>query len=232
MNGHVYRVVLRSQISIGRVVALAVLCAVAILAGFLSRLADDPVVVSTQTMAYFGILIFAPLLALTVGSAALGNLVEDRTLVYLWLRPVSRASMATATMAAVLTVTLPLVVVMMSASATITGVDGLVVATAATTALAAFAYSGLFVALGLRFKQSLFVGLGYVATWEWLLSNLGDSFARLSVRSYPMSLLADATGVSLHLADRSTVAAYVVPLAVGLAGVAYTAWRLQHTEID
>lgn len=232
MNLPVYRVILRTQLSPARLLVLAGLSGVAILLAFTARAADDTVEVATQTIANFGINIFAAFIALALGSAALGNLVEDRTLVYLWLRPVSRHSIATAAMAAVVTVVAPILVVVMTVAAVITGVGDLVAATAVATALAAFAYSGIFVALGLRFKRSLLIGLGYIAIWELLMSRLGDWFARLSIRSYPMSILSDATDVSMRLADRSTIASYVVPLAVGLAGLVYTSWRLTRTEID
>ena len=232
MNLAVYRVILRTQLSPARLLVLAGLSGVAILLAFTARAADDTVEVATRTIANFGINIFAAFIALSLGSAALGNLVEDRTLVYLWLRPVSRHSIATAAMAAVLTVVAPILVVVMTVAAVITGVDDLVAATAVATALAVFAYSGIFLALGLRFKRSLLIGLGYIAIWELLMSRLGDWFARLSIRSYPMSILSDATDVSMRLADRSTLASYIVPLAVGLAGLLYTSWRLTRTEID
>ena len=232
MNLAVYRVILRTQLSPARLLVLAGLSGVAILLAFTARASDDTVEVATRTIANFGINIFAAFIALALGSAALGNLVEDRTLVYLWLRPVSRHSIATAAMAAVVTVVLPILVVVMTVAAVITGVGELVAATAVATALAAFAYSGIFVALGLRFKRSLLIGLGYIAIWELLMSRLGDWFARLSIRSYPMSILSDATDVSMRLADRSTLASYIVPLAVGLAGLLYTSWRLNRTEID
>ncbi len=232
MNLAVYRVILRTQLSPARLLVLAGLSGVAILLAFTARAADDTVEVATRTIANFGINIFAAFIALSLGSAALGNLVEDRTLVYLWLRPVSRHSIATAAMAAVLTVVAPTLVVVMTVAAVITGVDELVAATAVATALAVFAYSGIFLALGLRFKRSLLIGLGYIAIWELLMSRLGDWFARLSIRSYPMSILSDATDVSMRLADRSTLASYIVPLAVGLAGLLYTSWRLTRTEID
>ena len=232
MNLPVYRVVLRTQLSPARVLVLAALSGVAILLAFVARAADDTVEAATQTIANFGINIFAAFIALSLGSAALGDLVEDRTLVYLWLRPVRRHSISTAAFAAVITVVGPVLVVVMTVAAAITGVDNLLVATAVATALAVFAYSGLFLALGLRFKRSLLIGLGYIAIWELLMSRLGDWFARLSIRSYPMSILSDATDVSMRLADRSTLASCVVPLAVGLAGLLYTSWRLARTEID
>ncbi len=232
MNAHIYRVVLRSQLSAGRLVGIAVLTGVAILLAFAARNADDPVEVATASIATYGVNVFAAFIALSLGSAALGDLVEDRTLVYLWLRPVRRYAIATAAMAAVLSVAGPILIVVMTVAAAITDVGDLVVATAVAMALAVFAYSGIFVALGLRFKRSLLVGLAYIAIWEGLLSRLGGWFARLSVRSYPMSILSDATDVEMQLADRSTVASYVVPIAVGLAGMAYTWWRLAHTEID
>ena len=232
MNPHIYRVVVRSQASLGKLLALAGLSGIAILLAFVARTYDDPVDFATQSMGTFGTNIFAPFIALALGTAALGNLVEDRTLVYVWLRPVPRPAMATAAFAAVISVVGPPVVAVMIVAAAITGVDGLVAATATATALAVFAYSGIFLALGLRFKRSLLIGLGYIAIWELLMSRLGDWFARLSIRSYPMSILSDATGVEMRLADRSTLASYIVPLAVGLAGLLYTSWRLTRTEID
>lgn len=232
MNSNIYRVVVRSQASTGRLLAFAGLSGVAILLAFVARAADDPVEFATRSMGTFGTNIFAPFIALALASAALGDLVEDRTLVYLWLRPVPRHSIATAAFAAVLSVVGPLVVAVMTVAAAITGVEDLLVATTVATALAVFAYSGIFMALGLRFKRSLLVGLGYIAIWELLISRLGDWFARLSVRSYPMSILSDATGVEMRLADRSTLASYIVPLAVGVAGLIYTTWRLSRTEID
>ena len=235
MNSHIYRVVVRGQVSPGRLLALAGLSGVAILLAFVARTYDDPwdrVSYATESVGHFGTNVFAPFIALALGTAALGNLVEDRTLVYVWLRPVPRPSLATAAFAAVISMVGPIVVAVMTVAAAITGVDDLLVATAVATALAVFAYSGIFLALGLRFKRSLLIGLGYIAIWELLMSRLGDWFARLSVRSYPMSILSDATGVELPQADRSTLASYVVPLAVGAAGLIYTSWRLSRTEID
>ncbi|MCY4162906.1 MAG: hypothetical protein OXE93_01615 [bacterium] len=232
MNTHIYRVVIRSQVSTGRMLALAGLSGVAILLGFVARAANDPTEFATQSMGTFGTNIFAPFIALALGSAALGNLLEDRTLVYVWLRPVPRYSIATASLAAVFSVVAPTVVAVMTVSAAISGAQDIIWATAVATALAVFAYSGLFLALGLRFKRSLLVGLGYIAIWELLISRLGDWFARLSVRSYPMSILSDATGVEMRLADRSTLASYIVPLAIGVAGLVYTTWYLTRTEID
>jgi len=232
VNTPIYRIVVRSQISLGRLLAWAGLSGVAIVLAVAARAADDPVAFATRSMGTFGTNIFAPFIALALGSAALGDLVEDRTLVYVWLRPVPRHSIATAAFTAVISVVGPIVVGVMTVAAAITGVDDLLVATALATALAVFAYSGLFMALGLRFKRSLLIGLSYIAIWELLMSRLGDWFALLSVRSYPMSILSDATGVNMRLADRSTLASYIVPLAVGLAGILYTSWRLTRTEID
>lgn len=232
MNVHVYRLILRDQISLARMLGLTALAGVGILVAFAARNEDDRVTAATEAIATYGVNVFAPLIALLLGSAALGDLVEDRTLVYVWLRPIPRWRIATATLAAVISVAAPAVVVVMTAAAAITGVGDLVVATPVATALAVFAYSGIFMALGLRFKRSLLWGLAFIAVWEGLLSQLTDGFARLSVRSYPMSILADSTGVEFHRSDRSTVASYVVPLAIGLAGLAYTSWRLSRTEID
>ncbi|MXW41961.1 MAG: hypothetical protein F4138_07480 [Acidimicrobiia bacterium] len=232
MNFHIYKVLLRRQMSPARLLGMAALSGVAILLGVLARTADNTVEFATQSTGIFGINVLVPFMALSLGSAALGDLVEDRTLVYVWLRPVPRYTIATAAVAAVISVVGSFAIAIMTAAAAITEVHDLILATVIATALAVVAYSGLFVALGLRFERSLLIGLGYIAIWELLLSRLGDWFARLSVRSYPMSVLADATGVEMRLADRAVVASYVVPVVIGLVAVVYTSWHLTRTEID
>jgi ABC-2 type transport system permease protein len=76
------------------------------------------------------------------------------------------------------------------------------------------AYTGLFVTLGVRVKRSLLWGLLYIFIWEGFVARAGDNASRLAIRAYTRSVLSDATGYELKLADVSTAYRYIVPIAV------------------
>src|SRR4029079_7572909 len=87
--GALHRLVLRTQVSVPRLPGIATLSGCAILIGVFARYADDPGQAAVDGIASYGLAILVPLAALWLGTSALGDLVEDRLLVYLWLKPVS-----------------------------------------------------------------------------------------------------------------------------------------------
>jgi ABC-2 type transport system permease protein len=235
MGRALYELFLRSQATRGRLAALGLLAVVAIVLGISIALShpDEPVRAGVELVNAYGLSLLAPVVTLVFASAALGDLVDDGTLVYVWLRPVPRWIIAVAALAASLTIALPLVVVpRVVAAAFVGGGDGALVASAAlATALAVIAYSGVFVALGLRVKRALVWGLAYILIWEGFVARAGRNAGRLAVRSYTRSLLTHATGVRLRLASASVPAAVVVPIVVAVAAIAYTTWRLHRQEV-
>ena len=64
------------------------------------------------------------------------------------------------------------------------------------------------------------------------MARAGNGTARLSVLSYARSVLSAYTGAGLDLANRNLTLSFVVPLGVGLLGVAYTARRLSRQDVD
>lgn len=235
MIGALYDLFLRSQATRGRLAALTLLAVAAVVLGIAIAAShpDEPVRAGVELVNAYGLSLLAPVTTLVFASAALGDLVDDGTLVYVWLRPVPRWGIAIAAFAASLTVALPLVVVpMVIAAALASDGDGALVAAAAlASTLAVVAYSGLFVALGLRVKRALVWGLAYILIWEGFVARAGRNASRLAVLSYTRSILTHATGVRLRLASASVPAAIAVPVLVALAAVAYTSWRLRRQEV-
>ena len=135
-------------------------------------------------LSVYGLGFMVPILSLLFASTTLGQLVEDETLVYLWLRPNPRWQLALAAWAASATIALPIAVFPLAASAAIgTGGDGsIVAATALSMGLAAIGYSGLFVLLGLVFRRALLWGLVYIFIWELFVARAGAGAARLSTQ--------------------------------------------------
>lgn len=228
-----YRLLLRHQVSAAKLLLLGAMGLMAAVVAVALAGADDPVEAATGFISAFGLGLVVPVGSLVLASSTLGDLVEDETLVYVWLRPTPRSALALAAWAASLTVTLPLVVLPLTlAGAVASGFEAdVVVGAAASTTLGVVAYTALFTLVGLVFRRALLWGLVYVFIWEFFVARAGAGAARLSVNSYPASVLADVTGVPLTLADRAPVLGAVVPVLVAVASLALTTWRLQRAEV-
>lgn len=229
-----YRLFLRHQLTWGRVAVIVALGAVSVLISLAMRAgADDRLVSGTEFLNDFAFTIVVPVCTLLFASSALGDTVDDRTLVYLWLSPVRRWRIAAAAALAAVTVTVPLVLVPTVAAAAAIGAGGdLVVGAAVATVVGVVGYAGLFTALGLRVRRALMWGLAYVLLWEGFVATASETAAKLSLRAYTASILARSTGVDLRLGTLTMASGIVVPIVVGVAFTALTGWLLVRAEVD
>lgn len=174
-------------------------------------------------------LIAVPLTAMVFAVASLGDLDDDGTLVYVWLRPLPRWHLATGAVAATAQLAVPLNLGLVAAVAVVAGQPGLLPGALTAVALGTLAYGGLFVALGLRTRRSLLWGLGYVLLIEGFLSRFSDVLLALSVRRYVGSVFA---GIS-HARTPDVPLSTAVPVlaAVALAGTALTTWWLRSRDV-
>lgn len=233
--GSLYELFLRSQTTRARLLSLAGLGLVAVLVAFAvgrsgPAEADQ---VGVDFVNGIGLSVLAPVTALVFASAAFGDIREDGTMVYLWLRPVPRPVVVGAAYLATLTVAVPMVVVPLALSAgLISGDSGVVVGAIASTTLAVVTYAALFLALGLRVRRALVWGLAYILIWEGFVAQAGGIPSRLAIRAYTRSILADLSGAELELATVSQPWAVLVPLAVAAAALAYATHRFQRQDVD
>jgi ABC-2 type transport system permease protein len=180
-----------------------------------------------------GLTLMVPVAALLVATATLGQLRDDRSLVYVWLRPISRFSIAISAWIASVLVTLPTVVIPLTAAAGISGGDAdLIWATALASSLGVAAYCGIFVALGTLTKHAAIWGLGYILVWEGVLAAIGSGINRLALRNYTRSIVESVGGADLDLADASSAVAIIVLAAVTAVAVVITTQRLKRSEVD
>jgi len=229
-----YGLFLRHQLTWGRAVVIVVLGGLAVLIGLaVGAEANDKVTAGTEFINNFGFTTVVPVCALVFASSAFGDTVDDRTLVYLWLTPVPRWRIATAAMLASATVALPLVFFPLVVAAAATGAGGaLVGATAVATIVGVIGYSGVFVALGLRFRRALLWGIAYILIWEGFVATASTTAAKLSLRAYTASILSQYTGVGLRLGTLTVASGIVVPLVVAVAFTALTGWILARIDVD
>lgn len=230
-----YRLMLRQQLTTGRLVLSAVMSSLAILVVVLiaRNTTGDRVEETVGFLWIFGLGLMVPILSLVLASSSLGHLVEDETLVYLWIRPNQRWMLAAGAWLASATVAVPVSAGPLTVAAYLgTGGDGTATwAAALTMTLAAVAYTGLFTLLGLVVRRSLIWGLVYIFIWEFFVARVGQGAARLSINTYPASVLAKLTDFELPLAERSLTNGIIVPIVVALVAVALTTWRLNNANV-
>lgn len=228
-----YSILIRTLASRGRLYAIGALGVLVVLVGVAVRTAED----SSSADAFdavnaAGLALFVPVTALVFASAALGEMVEDNTLVYLWARPVRRVELTLAALGAALTVSLPCVLATMLAMSLLLGVDAaFVVGTLVAATASTVAYSALFVGFGARVPRALVWGLVYIAVWEGIVASVGSGLARTSLRLYSESLLRSIAGVDPERFAVGPGVAAIVLIAVTAVGIALTTVILERADV-
>ena len=133
-----------------------------------------------------------PLVMLLLATAAFGNEVGDRTLVYLVTKPIARwRIVAPKLLASVVVGGIP--VALSGAARGRADRAGrraaAPLATGAGLLAGAAAYAAIFTWAGLATRQALLIGLVYVFIWEATLAAYLDGIRFLSVRRYTLALV-------------------------------------------
>jgi ABC-2 type transport system permease protein len=175
-----------------------------------------------------------PLVALIVGTAAIGSEIEDGTAVYLMIKPIARWKIALSKglVAAGLTAALVVPAVVLTGfligtrADTTTSIVGFTVA----CLVGGSAYAVAFMALSVFTSRALLLGLAYTLIWEGVLSGLLAGTKFLSIRQATLGLAA-ALGVDVP-GDPLVPAVSVAVLAVVLVGgFLLASWKLARFEI-
>jgi ABC-2 type transport system permease protein len=230
-----YRMLVQSLTTRGRLIAMGTLGFVAVLLAILVRTSSA---FNRPDTAYklvdsYGLSVLVPVVSLVFASAVLGDPAEDGTLVYLWLRPLPRWQLAVAAGAAALSLSIPLAVLPVIAAAALSGVGGrLVLGAAAGSLLGSVAYTAVFVGLGLRVRRALAWGLAYLLIWEQAVARVAKGAARLSISVTSRTVVARlARHDPLPRNAMSMPVAVLVPVAVVVIAVALTTRSLNQGEI-
>jgi ABC-2 type transport system permease protein len=184
-----------------------------------------------RVIADLGFIALVPIVALVFASAALGDLREDGTLVYLWLRPMDRWPVVAGAWSAAITVSLPLTTAPLVVSALLVGDGDLVAATVLATVVGVVAYSALFLLAGLLVKNSIVWGLAYILIWEGFIAAFGTFAARLAIRGYTRSIITSMTEVDLELGDLPLAAGVLVPVIAAVVLLVLASIRLRSMEV-
>lgn len=160
-----------------------------------------------------------PLVALVIGTSALGSEIDDGTFVYLLVKPIARWRLALAKVAVATGLTIALVVPPMLATGLLLGGGeagsiGVTFGFAVATMAGGAAYASVFTTLGALTSRALILGLAYTLLWEGVLAGLLEGTRFLSIRQATLGLAEALTG------EDAGVDALVPAVAVGIAVVA------------
>jgi ABC-2 type transport system permease protein len=232
--GSICALMVRTQVTRTRILALGSLSVLALVVG--ASLGTNNVrnhlTTGTEFVNLYGLSLLVPVATLVFASSMFGDPSDDGTLVYLWLRPVARWKLTLAAALTSFAVTWPLVVPPLVAAAALTkGGSDLARATLLSATVMMFAYTGLYIALGLRVKRPLVWGLLYTFIWEGFVARGSSNAAKAAVRAYGTSILHEVTNVPLVLSDLSFAWGITVPIAAGVLGLLYAVRRLHRMDV-
>jgi ABC-2 type transport system permease protein len=231
----IYQMILRQLVTRGRLALLGFFSLLSIAIGFGIGNNDDaiPKVDGAKLIDELGLTFAVPLVCLVFATAALGDMYENGSLVYLWLKPIARWKIVAAATAAVITVAAPALTVGLTIASALTGGGGgggLIVGTIIGTVLAVIAYSAVFTALGLVTQRALLWGIGYIVIIEGVVARFG-LIDKIAIRSYSRSVVAKITDVDIDLGTVGLPIAIVVLFFIGGLGVAAGTARLSRMTI-
>ncbi len=175
-----------------------------------------------------------PLVALIVGTAAIGSEIEDGTAVYLMIRPIPRWKIALSKGLVAACLTAALVIPAVVLTGFLIGRQGDTTTTIVGFAVACLvggsAYAVAFMALSVFTSRALLLGLAYTLIWEGVLSGLLEGTKFLSIRQATLGLAA-ALGVDVPGEPLVPLVSVAVLVVVLVGGFLLASWKLARFEI-
>jgi ABC-2 type transport system permease protein len=229
MKTEIFALSLRQLLGRQRMFALIALSLLPLLVALVFRTGDpdtDPVDWTANAL-LSGLIVttLLPLVTLVLSTTSLGMEIEDGTIVYLLSKPLSRAQVIVAKLAASWLPAGALVSLsaMSSASIVLQGSEPtLLLAFVIAVAFGALAYSSVFLLLSLLTSRALVIGLIYVFIWEGIVTELFAGTRLLSVRQFTLGmadLLTDTGKFDAHL-DGVTALALMAVITTALVALA------------
>jgi ABC-2 type transport system permease protein len=236
----VFGLTMRQMLGRGRTIAMVALALLPVGLAAVYRLGGedaDPASWAVEGLEGLIVTTLLPIAALVYGTAVLGAEIEDGTAVYLLSKPISRARIVLAKLAAGWLLTSATVLVASVGAGTIALYgephDGIVVGFSAALVAGALAYSSLFVMLSVVTSRALIVGLVYVFVWEGVVNTLFAGTRLLSVRHYTLGIAGALVDVPQRVFEPKlgAASAFALLAVVCVGATWYAVRRLQRFEI-
>ena len=176
-----------------------------------------------------------PIITMTLATSAFSNEVEDKTLQYLVLKPVSRLNIILSKLFATLLISIPLTIACGLSPTLLSGGSAkpLFVLTLGLLS-GVIAYSAIFTWLGLITNQALGFALVYVLIWEGILSTFLSGIRYLSIRGYTLAILNGMDDKGFEILESRVIefpAAVVGTISVTLVFIILAYYRLRTMDV-
>lgn len=177
---------------------------------------------------FFLLPLLYPTIALLLTATVLREEIQNETIIYLWVKPLSRAAI----LISKYTVALLLVLLFSGLSLLITGailVNGwaLIANLLLAIAVALMAYGAFFFTMSTVLDRALIWGFAYVLGWEGLFSRISSAASQLSIRHYAENLERGLLGLPSDV-SLGTSLGVLLGLTVALLGI--SVWRFSRME--
>jgi ABC-2 type transport system permease protein len=181
-----------------------------------------------------------PLATLVLATAAIGDEVEDRTLQYIALKPISRFTIVLEKFLAVLVVAVPIIWAGIALTWLIVSFEhldamrDLLLPALLSSLVAIIGFGSLFMLLSMVIQRALLVGVFYVFVWESALSQFLPGIRAISIRHYTQSyfirLVDDRRFTIPQLSAESTVVITIGVICI--LSLLLCTWRLRRMSLE
>ena len=228
-------VTLRALLGRRRTLLMVLLAALPVIVALLIRIGggrpDAPEILDTLV-----IRTVLPLVALVVGTAALGSEIEDGTVVFVLVKPMARwrIALAKVLVAAGLTAVLvvpPILVTGVLLGGTGSASIGIAIGFALAAIVGGCAYAVAFTTLGILTSRALIIGLAYTLLWEGVLSGLLEGTRFLSIRQATLGIAAALTGEDVGVEPLEPIMAIVIVTVVIVGGFLLATYALRRFQV-
>lgn len=181
-----------------------------------------------------------PLATLVLATAALGDEIEDRSLQYLALKPISRFRIVFEKLLAVVLVMTPIawfgiaVTWGILAFGEFDALRDLLWPALASSLVAIVGFGALFLLISLFIQRALLVGVFYVFVWETALSRILPGIRSISIRHFTQSMfvrLVDDRRLALDQASAQTTV-IVTTIGILMVCLAISTWRVRSMSLE
>lgn len=228
---------LRALLNRRRTLLLGLLGALIVVVASVFRLGgpgeEESVAFTGRLLATFGLAVLLPLVAVIVGTAALGSELDDGTIVYLLTKPVPRGLIVVVKLVVAWAVTALLVAlpILLAGIIGAGGDPGLGIGYGLATLLGALEYTAVFLALSLVTSRALVIGLAYVVVWEGVVAGLFAGTRVLSMRQHVISFADALAGDGAVPAELALLTAALVGGVATVAAIMLAVQRLSRVEL-
>jgi ABC-2 type transport system permease protein len=175
-----------------------------------------------------------PIVVLLPATAAFGNELEDGTLPYLLMKPVSRLRLVLGKYAAVLLVTVPALLAGLVVTTAIVAqgpeardLGRVLLAMAGASVAAAVLLSAVFLLVSLIVPRALLAGMIYIFAWESLLGRFLPGVEAISSREYALRVFDGILNDDFSTASNAAL----TMLVVAVVGLLLAVWRLRNIQL-